>query len=98
VTVGIALGLVLGKQLGVFGAVWLGVTAGLCRKPDATSWMQIYGLALLCGVGFTMSLFIGGLAFDDAAYGVQVRVGVLGGSALAAAMGAVVLKSAKRQT
>ena len=94
-TIGIALGLFLGKQLGVFGAVWLAVKAGLCRKPEATSWAQIYGLALLCGIGFTMSLFIGGLAFEDAARAVEVRLGVIFGSILAATIGAVVLKAAE---
>jgi NhaA family Na+:H+ antiporter len=93
VTLGIALGLFLGKQLGIFGAVWLAIQAGLCRRPEATSWAQIYGLALLCGVGFTMSLFIGGLAFDDVVRAVEVRLGVIGGSLLAAVAGAVVLKA-----
>jgi NhaA family Na+:H+ antiporter len=96
VTIGIALGLVLGKQLGVFGVIWLATMAGLCRKPDGTSWAQIYGLALVCGIGFTMSLFIGGLAFEDVGYGIQVRLGVLAGSIIAAAMGAVVLKAFER--
>jgi NhaA family Na+:H+ antiporter len=93
VTLGIALGLFLGKQLGIFGAVWLAIRAGICRRPEATSWAQIYGLALLCGVGFTMSLFIGGLAFDDVVRAVEVRLGVIGGSLLAAVAGAIVLKA-----
>jgi NhaA family Na+:H+ antiporter len=93
---GIVLGLVAGEQLGVFGAVWLGAKAGLCRKPEATSWAQLYGLAVLCGVGFTMSLLIGGLAFEGPAHSAQVRSGVLGGSIVAAAIGALVLKAASR--
>ncbi len=91
VTLGIGLGLFVGKQIGVFGALWLTVRAGLGRMPDAASWPQLYGLALLCGIGFTMSLFIGGLAFDDPAHGVQVRIGVLVGSILSALVGAALL-------
>lgn len=91
VTLGILLGLVLGKQLGVFGALYLAVKSGLGRMPEGANWPQVYGLALLCGIGFTMSLFIGGLAFDDPAHAVQVRVGVLGGSIAAALAGAAML-------
>ncbi|MBL8706276.1 MAG: Na+/H+ antiporter NhaA [Rhodospirillales bacterium] len=97
VTLGILLGLFLGKQLGVFGALWLAIRAGWGRMPEGASWTQLYGLGLLCGIGFTMSLFIGGLAFDDAAHGVQVRIGVLAGSILAAVVGAVLLKGAGKR-
>ncbi len=91
VTLGILLGLVLGKQLGVFGALYLAVKSGLGRMPEGANWPQVYGLALLCGIGFTMSLFIGGIAFDDPMRGVQVRLGVLGGSIVAALAGAAML-------
>jgi len=97
VTLGIALGLVVGKQLGVFGAIWLSVKAGLGRMPEGANWAQLYGVALLCGIGFTMSLFIGGLAFDDPLRGAQVRIGVLGGSILAAVAGAALLWWATRR-
>jgi len=97
VTFGIVLGLFVGKQIGVFGALYLTVRTGFGRKPEGASWAQIYGLALLCGIGFTMSLFIGGLAFDDAARGVQVRLGVLVGSILSALVGAALLKEAGRR-
>ncbi len=97
VTLGILLGLFLGKQLGVFGALYLAIKAGWGRMPEAANWTQLYGLALLCGIGFTMSLFIGGLAFDDAARGVEVRIGVLAGSILAAAVGAALLKGAAKR-
>ncbi len=93
VTLGIALGLFAGKQAGVFGASWLAVKTGLCPKPAETQWSQIYGAALLCGIGFTMSLFIGGLAFADPAAQVTVRLGVLAGSILSAAAGYIVLRT-----
>lgn len=96
VTLGILLGLFVGKQIGVLGALWLAVKAGAGRMPEGASWMQLYGLALLCGIGFTMSLFIGGLAYDDATHAVQVRIGVLAGSILSAVLGAAVLKLGAR--
>jgi NhaA family Na+:H+ antiporter len=80
VTLGVALGLILGKQIGVFGAVWLMVRAGWASLPQRVDWLMMYGLATLCGIGFTMSLFIGGLAFDDPQQAVEVRLGVLCGS------------------
>lgn len=91
---GILLGLFLGKQLGVLGAVWLGVRAGLCRLPSGVTWLQIYGIALLAGIGFTMSLFIGTLAFADPSYSAGIRLGVLGGSILSASLGYIVLRFA----
>ena len=91
---GIALGLFVGKQLGVFGAVWLAVRMGWAQRPGA-SWAQVYGVSLLAGIGFTMSLFIGQLAFPgDPALAEEVRLGVLGGSLLAAAAGYLVLRFA----
>jgi NhaA family Na+:H+ antiporter len=93
VTLGCALGLFLGKQIGVFGSVWLVVKLGLARRPSGTSWPQLYGLALLCGIGFTMSLFIGLLAFGDAgAMQDQTKIGVLAGSLLSAVTGWAVLR------
>ena len=94
VPLAIALGLFLGKQLGVFGFAWLGTRAGLCRLPDGVSWTQIYGAALLAGIGFTMSLFVGTLAFADPDYAAAVRLGVLAGSTLSAVMGYAVLRLA----
>lgn len=84
---GIAAGLILGKQLGVFGVTFLVVKSGLARLPHGANWMHIYGLACLAGIGFTMSLFIGSLSFDDPALMNQVRAGVLSGSLISAVVG-----------
>jgi NhaA family Na+:H+ antiporter len=89
---GIAAGLVLGKQLGVFGATWLIVRLGWARLPHAVTWRHIYGLACLAGIGFTMSLFIGGLSFEDQEYMNAVRLGVLAGSMVSALLGYAVLR------
>ena len=97
VPLGIALGLFIGKQAGVLAFSWLGVKAGFCRLPDGANWLQVYGIACLTGVGFTMSLFIGTLAFETAEQLDQVRLGVLLGSALSAIVGFAVLKYALRQ-
>jgi NhaA family Na+:H+ antiporter len=94
VALGTMLGLFLGKQIGVMGMTVLGTRLGLCRLPEGASWMQMYGVALLTGIGFTMSLFIGTLAFSDPAYGADVRVGVLSGSLLSAVLGFLLLRFA----
>ena len=93
---GIAAGLVIGKQIGVFGVTWLLVKAGLARLPHAVTWTHIYGLACLAGIGFTMSLFIGGLSFSDQAHMNEVRLGVLAGSAISALIGYTVLRLSAR--
>ena len=85
--IGIMAGLFIGKQVGVFLFVALGVMLGLCQLPDDLKWRHIYGLSLLCGVGFTMSLFIGTLAFDDPLMQAQVRISVLLASTLSAVCG-----------
>ena len=95
VPLGIALGLFLGKQIGVFGASWLAVKAGVAKLPAGATWMHVYGVSLLCGIGFTMSLFIGSLAFGQGgasgnAY--DERLGILVGSLLAAISGTIVLR------
>jgi NhaA family Na+:H+ antiporter len=92
---GIAAGLFLGKQLGVFGAVWASVRLGWASKPAGASWMQIYGVALLCGIGFTMSLFISGLAFAHRPALIdEAKIGILGGSLISALAGWLVLRFA----
>jgi NhaA family Na+:H+ antiporter len=91
----ILLGLFAGKQLGIFGAIWLTVKSGLAPQPACTSWRQIYGAAILCGIGFTMSLFIGALAFPgDPAKVDGARIGTLAGSLIAALAGWAVLRLA----
>ena len=95
VTLGVALGLFVGKQVGVFGFVWAAVRLGWANRPAQASWMQVYGVALLCGVGFTMSLFIGLLAFADRPeLEAETKVGVLMGSLASMAAGALVLRLA----
>ena len=95
---GIALGLVLGKQVGVFGITWLVVRAGAARLPHGVGWLHVYGLACLAGIGFTMSLFIGALSFDDPALMNAVRLGVLSGSGISALLGYGALWMACRRT
>jgi len=90
VVLGIVAGLFIGKQVGIFGACWLAIKLGFAKLPKGTNWAQLYGVTLLCGIGFTMSLFIGSLAFEQ--QGMEhlnsVKVGVLAGSLLSAALGA----------
>ncbi|MEO8373652.1 MAG: Na+/H+ antiporter NhaA [Sphingomonas bacterium] len=94
---GIALALFFGKQIGIFGSIRLAVGLGVARAPGGASWAQIYGVALLAGIGFTMSLFIGGLAFPgEGAMMDEVKIGVLAGSILSAVTGYLVLRLASR--
>ena len=98
VPLGIAAGLFLGKQVGIFGISWLAIRAGLTQRPPGVSWRQLYGVSVLCGVGFTMSLFISSLAFEHT--GVDnvnlARIGILAGSFLAAILGYLILRRAPR--
>jgi len=97
VPLGIALGLFVGKQIGVFGVAWLLIKLRLAEQPDGSTFAQLYGVALICGVGFTMSLFIGLLAFPDApAMQDAVKIGVLGGSLISALAGMAVLVAAAK--
>ena len=93
IAVGIWLGLLLGKQLGVFSAAWLAIKLKLAHLPTNVTWAHMYGLSILCGVGFTMSLFIGMLAYAPALeYLHAVRYGVLFGSVVSAVLGYLVLR------
>ena len=93
VPLGIAMGLFLGKQFGILTFCWLAVKAGLTQLPDHVNWIHVYGVAMLCGVGFTMSLFIGSLAFENTGVNLlfDERLGIIVGSLMSAAAGYFVL-------
>ena len=95
---GIALGLIVGKQVGVFGLTMLMVKTGIAKMPHGATALHIYGISCLAGVGFTMSLFIGGLSFADAEMMNQVRLGVLSGSIISGILGYTALMMASRQS
>ena len=99
VPLGITAGLLLGKAVGVFGASWLLIRFAGARLPAAASWQQFFGVCVLCGVGFTMSLFIGALAFQGQGpdYETQVKLGVLCGSILSGIAGALLLVRSGRK-
>jgi NhaA family Na+:H+ antiporter len=88
VPLAIAAGLLVGKQTGVFGATWLAIRTGVASKPEGASWTMLYGMALLCGIGFTISLFVGALAFPHSPMLVaEAKLGVFSGSLLSALAG-----------
>ncbi len=89
---GIAAGLVVGKQIGVFGFMFIAAKMGLVRRPMGVSWLQLYGLACLTGIGFTMSLFIGNLAFVDPEQIETVKLGVISGSLVSGLLGFLILR------
>jgi len=93
VSTGIMLGLFFGKQIGVFGMTGLVVGLGFAKKPEGSNWVMLYGIALLCGVGFTMSLFIGSLAFEHGGFSniAALKIGVIVGSIASAFCGWLVL-------
>ncbi len=99
VPLGIILGLFLGKQLGVFGFCFIAIKLGFAKLPKNVNWTLLYGVALLCGVGFTMSLFIGSLAFeqinDIPLY--KDRLGIVIGSLVSGLLGYFVIKSAVKK-
>ncbi|MBF8781510.1 Na+/H+ antiporter NhaA [Pseudomonas fulva] len=99
VPMGIALGLLAGKTLGVFGLTWLAVKLGLAALPAGANWRQLLGVAILCGIGFTMSLFVGSLAFAPhlSEYAGMDRMGILTGSFFAAVIGYLVTAMASRK-
>jgi len=91
---GIAVGLVVGKQLGIFGIVWATVKSGIAKLPENVTWIQMYGISVICGIGFTMSLFISSLAFEDGAseYAMAGRTGIIVGSLISAVLGYIILR------
>lgn len=99
VPMGIAAGLLVGKTVGVFGLTWLAVKTGLAALPTGANWGQVMGVAILCGIGFTMSLFVGSLAFlpGSGEYAGMDRMGILTGSILAALIGYAVTAMASRK-
>jgi NhaA family Na+:H+ antiporter len=94
VPLGIALGLFLGNQIGIFGFCWVAVKLGAARLPNGVAWGDLYGVAVLCGIGFTMSLFISSLAFEQRGIGMVVddRLGILAGSILSTVVGLLILR------
>lgn len=92
---GIAAGLALGKQVGIFASIWASVKTGLAKMPRGATWLQVYGVSLLCGIGFTMSLFIGALAFPGQELLIEeAKIGILCGSLISAVLGFAVLRFA----
>jgi NhaA family Na+:H+ antiporter len=93
IPLGIAAGLLCGKAIGVFGSSWLMIRLGWAQRPAGADWAQLFGVCVLCGIGFTMSLFIGGLAFAglDPSYETRVKLGVLAGSIISGCVGAAIL-------
>jgi NhaA family Na+:H+ antiporter len=90
-TLGVFFGLVLGKQIGVFSFSWIAIRLGIAEKPTGASWLQIYGCAILCGIGFTMSIFIADLAFARSEFLDPTKIGILSASALSLIFGLGVL-------
>jgi len=98
VPLGIALGLFLGNQVGVFGLSWITIKLGLAELPKGASWLQLYGVAMLCGIGFTMSLFISSLAFEQTGpeFAIDDRLGIMIGSMVSALLGYTILRLSSR--
>jgi NhaA family Na+:H+ antiporter len=98
VPLGIALGLFLGKQVGIFGMCWLFIKLKLTRLPAGLTWSSLYGTAVLCGVGFTMSLFIASLAFEETGINLffDERLGIILGSLISGIVGYLVLRASLR--
>ncbi len=94
ISLGIVLGLFIGNQIGIFGFTWLAIKFGLAQLPTSVRWIHMYGVSFVCGIGFTMSLFISSLAFEHAGigYGDIVRLGILTGSILSAVFGYIILR------
>ena len=96
--IGVALGLFVGKQVGILGAIVLADRTGVAQRPEGASWRQLWGMSLLCGIGFTMSLFIGQLAFPASPLLVEeAKLGVLAGSLMSALLGYAVLRTAPQR-
>lgn len=93
IPLGIAAGLLVGKLVGVFGCAWLSIRTGLAKLPDRCTWLDMFGVSVLCGIGFTMSLFISSLAFEKVTHDIaDDRLGILVGSLLSALIGYAILR------
>ena len=99
VVIGVVAGLFIGKQLGIFGACWLAVKLGFAKLPEGVTWLQIYAVSILCGIGFTMSLFVGSLAFEgySSEYLDSVKIGVLSSSLISACLGAFIISLCRKK-
>ncbi|MEP7705059.1 Na+/H+ antiporter NhaA [Paraglaciecola sp. 25GB23A] len=99
VVIGVVAGLFIGKQLGIFGACWLAVKLGFAKLPEGVTWLQIYAVSILCGIGFTMSLFVGSLAFEgySSEYLDSVKIGVLSASLFSACLGAFIISLCRKK-
>ncbi|HTO39786.1 MAG TPA: Na+/H+ antiporter NhaA [Rhizomicrobium sp.] len=97
IPLGVGLGLFFGKQIGVFGSAFIAIKLRVAQLPHGASWRQLYGTAVLCGIGFTMSLFIGLLAFADPAQQDLTKIGVLAGSIASAVLGWIILSTAAKR-
>lgn len=95
---GIALGLMLGKPIGIFGSSFALIKSGWVTMPEGANLRDIFAISILAGIGFTMSLFIGMLAFSDDSLHEMVKIGVIAGSTICISLGALVLKTGKRPT
>jgi NhaA family Na+:H+ antiporter len=98
VPLGIALGLFIGKQVGIFGLCWLAIKLNITRLPQGMSWLSLYGTSTLCGIGFTMSLFVGSLAFEETGINLlfDERLGIIIGSLASGILGYVLLRISLR--
>ncbi|HEX2064699.1 MAG TPA: Na+/H+ antiporter NhaA [Acidimicrobiales bacterium] len=97
VGIGVALGLVVGKVAGITGAVWLAVRTGLAALPEGTGWLHMVGVAAVAGIGFTVSIFVTGLAFDSTDAQEAAKIAILAASVVASALGVAVLRAASRK-
>jgi len=95
VSLGVGLGLVIGKQIGIFSLCSLAILLGLAKLPTGMNWTSLYGVSALCGIGFTMSLFVGSLAFtDDLNVAFDERIGIIVGSVVSGVLGFLILSRA----
>lgn len=92
VTLGVSLGLFVGKQVGIFGITWAAVKLRLVSMPESATWRHIYAVSVIAGIGFTMSLFVGMLAFSDPLMQEEVKLGVIVGSLASAVLGTILLR------